>query len=435
MAQSYSFKLTSTSLSDLGLKRKNNEDSTLVLPECRVFAVADGMGGADAGEVASDMAVKAIADALCAARDAGNGTVIQTSRIVSKALRDANTRILRFAKEQNLRSCGTTVVVLLIDSRGAGRGVVLHAGDSRAYRLRTGVLEQITRDHSFAEASGITDVKQLPPRLQGVITRAVGIAPNVGIEETPVSVADGDLFLLCSDGLSSMVGNFKIQEILRQGEVLTLEQAARMLIDEANKCGGNDNISVVLVRVSMFAGELSDSPASACAETAMPGLPGAGTQTHTVAPPRARRAKTLSAGPDQLFEPGQETAGPGFSTVVRLGLGLVAILLLILVLLTVADRRKAVHDSAGRDAGKAADPALLAGLERPETGRVPAMFGEDAGEGAETVDPATNENGAAGKLGDDDIGNAGGAARPGGAREQLPEIYDPAIDADGPAVE
>lgn len=427
MTHSRQFQLQSVALSDLGLKRRNNEDSILCLPNFRVFAVADGMGGAEAGEVASERAVRSIENALRSTEDAEYGTISQTSRLVTKALKDASNWIWRYAREHNLRSCGTTVVTLIFDSRVTERAIVLHAGDSRAYRFRNGLLEQITRDHSFAEASGVTDVRQLPARLQGVITRAVGIAQSVGVEETPVTVADGDVFLLCSDGLSSMVANFRIQEILRQNEKADLDKTARMLIAEANRCGGNDNVSVVLVRVVPLPTEVFDSPTSTGVDTPSHGGPPA----RTVTVPQDIGARTTSPKAGQGFEPRPDTLNVGFSTVVRLGLGVIAILLLVLVLLTVADRRRAYLEASRRSARVAVPGRAGPGEGQPSDVRIPVVFDEDV--------PQVDKEPAPGDVDGDvvaippDSETTSDADAP--APAEMPPVYEPGSDTNSLSIE
>lgn len=382
------YELSSIAVSDMGLRRKNNEDSTIVLPRFSVFAVADGMGGAEAGEVASDKVVKFIENALRTAEGAEDGTVAQKCRVVTKALKEASDWIWRYAREQNLRSCGTTVVTLVFDARGGERAMVLHAGDSRAYRFRGGLLEQVTRDHSFAEASGIADVKLLPARLQGVITRAVGISQSVGIEETPVSVAPGDVFLLCSDGLSSMVNNFKIQEILRASAGAPLEQIAKLLIAEANRNGGNDNVSVVLVRADPIGAVTLgvDPPLSN-------GSDGAALQTgtmpsRTVTIPQDLATKTEPRGDASDFELRPVPFSMGFSTVVRLGLGLIAILLLVLVLLTIVARRRAVVEVTKQRVERVERKRPGEASEQYVAPALPPMMGEEPGPGVPGGAPA-----------------------------------------------
>ena len=152
---------------------------------------------------------------------------------------------------------GSTAVVLVFDRAWPSRALVLHAGDSRAYRYRADKLVQLSADHSVAAAAGLPDDKNLPAMFRGVITRAVGLENAVVLEETATDVMAGDLFLLCSDGLNKMVSDKLLQKLLKKHRDGDLAAAARALVDEALKAGGEDNVSAVLVRV---AAELPQEP-------------------------------------------------------------------------------------------------------------------------------------------------------------------------------
>ena len=367
------FHLAFIAQSDLGLKRKNNEDSILALPEHKVFLVADGMGGADAGEVASSRVVRFVEAAFSGTSVSAGATLGQKSRTISQALKEANDWIWHYAREQNLRSCGTTVVALVFDAQNQERALVLHAGDSRAYRFRAGHLEQLTRDHSFAEASGIADINLLPARLQGVITRAVGIEQKVSVEDTPVSVADGDIFMLCSDGLSSMVSRPRLQDILRETVNDQLSTISRRMIVEANRSGGHDNVSVVLVRVGL-ASTGEDLPTGSCS-------------THATAGKASAIDRT-----DSLSEPSCGTQAIGFSTLVRLGLGVIALLLIVLALLMAADRKLSAL-AAGRAA--IAQEVNRSHLPRPrkhQDASIPAVSGEEPEPSSEESEPLVDDS-------------------------------------------
>lgn len=260
-------------LSDPGNKRDNNEDSVLSLPGPHVFAVADGMGGVAGGEVASRIVVETIRDriaSLPAAKE--NRRVTEKVRCVDEALQEANRIVLRTADTRKLRGLGSTVVVAIFDGEDSRHLVVLHVGDSRAYRFHDGQLRQITHDHSVAEATGVNEA-DLITSFRGKITRAVGIAPKLAIEHTAVTLAGGDLVLLCSDGLTRMVADEKIQALIAAGGHGDLSLLARDLVRAANQAGGDDNVTVVIARVvgssedatlhgdeaTLSAGALSDS--------------------------------------------------------------------------------------------------------------------------------------------------------------------------------
>ena len=229
---------------DVGRQRSANEDSLVLQPP--FFAVADGMGGARAGEVASAIAAEAFEGATAA----GEAAEAQLARI----LREANRRIYDLAvTDESRRGMGTTLTAAKVHDGEVSLG---HVGDSRAYRMRDGELEQITRDHSLVaelERSGQITAEAAEHHPQrSIITRALGPEPDVEVDTYTLSAREGDLFLLCSDGLTSMISDDEVAAILRTSA--TLDDAADALIKAANQSGGKDNITVVLFRL----GELEE---------------------------------------------------------------------------------------------------------------------------------------------------------------------------------
>ncbi|MHB1382147.1 MAG: Stp1/IreP family PP2C-type Ser/Thr phosphatase, partial [Thermoleophilia bacterium] len=224
---------TFATASHTGLVRHGNEDAAIAQPP--VFAVADGMGGAQAGEVASGMAVEAIASSHPG--DAG-----QLARLVE----EVNHKIFeRGSGESGHAGMGTTLTAALtVDDRVD----FVHVGDSRAYRLREGRLEQLSADHSLVgemvRNGELTEAEALEHPQRSVITRALGVEGSVEIDSFSVDTAPGDLYLLCSDGLYSMVGHEAIESILRDSGDLAAAAAARVVA--ANGAGGEDNVTVVL---------------------------------------------------------------------------------------------------------------------------------------------------------------------------------------------
>ena len=227
-------------LSDTGRKRRRNEDAYVVQPP--LFAVADGMGGAQAGELASRLA----AEALRENGGAGNG-----EERVAALMQEANRRVYeRSSKDSAVSGMGTTMTVALVQE---GEVVVGHVGDSRAYRLRDGRLEQLTEDHSLV-AELMRDGKLSPEEAEthpqrSVITRVLGTDPDVDADIDRVDARPGDVFLLCSDGLTSMVGDEAILRIVEENRQ-DLEAAARALVQTANRSGGEDNITVVFFEIA-----------------------------------------------------------------------------------------------------------------------------------------------------------------------------------------
>ena len=237
-----------------GMVRSHNEDSLAADSNAGLAVLADGMGGYNAGEVASGIAVELIRTELKAALESGNPEALNgqgaEQLIVEKAQR-ANNAIYQAAQSQPQYSgMGTTLVVAVwCDNRMA----VGHVGDSRLYRLRGGTLEQITRDHSLLQEqidSGmITKEQARNSQNKNLVTRAVGIDPEVETEVHTYPVELGDIFLLCSDGLSDMVPDEDIELTLSSLQA-NLQLAAEQLVQQANDNGGRDNVSVILVRVA-----------------------------------------------------------------------------------------------------------------------------------------------------------------------------------------
>lgn len=221
--------------SDVGLKRSNNEDRVHVDDRCGLAVVADGMGGHSAGEVASQLAVEAIAARLSGQNGFWPfGRRRRERAALLDAVRDANRSVYAASvADPAYRGMGTTVVVLWIRSRV---GHVAHVGDSRLYRLREGALERLTRDHSMAGVDGM---------MRNVLTRAVGVEPEVEIDYREIELRPGDSFLLCSDGLSGVVEDGAIERVLLEGP--GGDATVEKLIALAHAAGAPDNVTVALV--------------------------------------------------------------------------------------------------------------------------------------------------------------------------------------------
>jgi len=253
--------LVSAELTDVGHRRKNNEDSLIRLPEAGVFCVADGMGGVQGGEVASKAVVDALRSEYTETPEAAFALTADAScRLMERALNKASRWIKERAEGLGLSGTGSTAVALVFDKVTPSQGIAIHAGDSRAYRLREDKLVQITTDHSVAAAAGLPDDSSLPPMFRGVITRAVGLERRVETDAVAFDVAPGDVFLLCSDGLSKMVNDRRLQKLLRKHRDDDPADTAKVLVDEALEAGGEDNVSVIVIRV---AGELPKGPTMA----------------------------------------------------------------------------------------------------------------------------------------------------------------------------
>jgi protein phosphatase len=242
-----------SALTDTGRRRPQNEDTFVCDPP--LFAVADGVGGAQAGEIASRLAAATLEERRSNA---------QGEEALAELLREANDRIYRHALDDPAAAgMGTVVTALLVDE-AAGTVAIGHVGDSRAYRLRGGQLEQLTPDHSLvgelvrAGKLSSEEAEQHPHR--SVITRAVGTEPSVEVERLTVAAVPGDLYLICSDGLTDTVRDVQIAELIAATDN-DPDAAAEALVAAANRAGGIDNITVVLFEI--LAGDPAPAPGSA----------------------------------------------------------------------------------------------------------------------------------------------------------------------------
>ena len=225
---------------DTGRQRNANEDSFFT--RAPVFVVADGMGGAQAGEVASKAAAEAFAGELAAA---------PPERVLRETIERANHSIHEHARDDpNLAGMGTTITAAIVDPE-AEEVAIGHVGDSRAYRLRDGRLERLTRDHSLVEEmrrkGQLTEAQAEDHPQRSIITRALGPEPEVEVDLQTVPAQAGDVFLICSDGLTTMLDDEHIARLLARAS--SMQTAVRALVDEANRAGGRDNITVVLFRL------------------------------------------------------------------------------------------------------------------------------------------------------------------------------------------
>jgi PPM family protein phosphatase len=232
-----------TAASNTGRKRHHNEDAFVYDPP--LFAVADGMGGARAGEVASSLAANAL-------REANLPTTEGPESLVIELIQGANRRVHeRAVSDMTASGMGTTMTVALF--RTEGSVVIGHVCDSRAYLLRAGQLDQLTEDHSLVAElvrRGELSPEQAEVHPQrSVITRALGTEPEVDVDAFTVEARDGDVFLLCSDGLTTMVDPATIAALV-QANRFDLEAASRALIQRANDRGGEDNITTVLFAIA-----------------------------------------------------------------------------------------------------------------------------------------------------------------------------------------
>jgi serine/threonine protein phosphatase PrpC len=238
-----------TCKTDTGRQRRDNEDSAFARPP--VFVVADGMGGAQAGEVASRLAIEAFEHGL---PDDGSPEERLASRV-----REANHQIYERSRADRGRAgMGTTLTAAYVDDAHVA---IAHVGDSRAYLFRDGTLQRLTQDHSLVDElvrrGKLTEEQAAEHPQRSIITRALGPEPDVEVDTWTYPARPGDVVLLCSDGLTSMISEDRVRETLAAHD--NLDAAADALIQEANEAGGRDNITVVLFRLE----ELGDDDGSA----------------------------------------------------------------------------------------------------------------------------------------------------------------------------
>lgn len=244
-------------LSDVGMRRSQNQDNGFADVSAGLFIVADGMGGHQGGETASRMAVEIISDELLHClkekprKDETHLTFIK--RCMQSSILRANEEIFETSLNNNsLRGMGTTTTALYLSG---STSVIGHVGDSRCYRIRKGLIWQLTRDHSLVQEklrAGLINRAQVKTdRMKNVITRSVGFEREVFVDLYEIPVEPGDVFVLCSDGLSGPVDDLSMRELVER----TLlngkppEEAVKALIAEANSRGGDDNITAIAVKV------------------------------------------------------------------------------------------------------------------------------------------------------------------------------------------
>lgn len=249
------------SVTDTGRARRNNEDAVALDEAGRIAVLADGMGGYNAGEVASQMASDRVRNELGArlrplgeapAETELKSALLDAVESANRAVYDAAMNTAEYA------GMGTTLVVAVYRADKLWLG---HIGDSRAYRFRNGHLEQLTRDHSLLQEqidAGLITAEQAAYSMhKNLVTRAVGVDELVELEIHDYPVEPGDLLLMCSDGLSDMLSDEQIAQLLRSND--SLPAAGAMLVQAANAAGGRDNIAVVLVRAKPGSGALARS--------------------------------------------------------------------------------------------------------------------------------------------------------------------------------
>jgi serine/threonine protein phosphatase PrpC len=306
--------------SDTGRKRRRNEDSYVIAPP--IFAVADGMGGAQAGEIASRLAAAAL-------EDTDPGAKSGAERVTS-LIQEANRRVhQRAIADPATSGMGTTMTVALVEGTRVTFG---HVGDSRAYRYRDGAIEQITEDHSLVNEllkSGKLSPEEADSHPQrSVITRAVGTDPDVDVDSFTIDAEVGDVFLICSDGLTDMVDDEDIRSVLEKFHN-DLDRATKSLVSAANRGGGEDNITVVAFAISEDGAETARM--SAVDEDTMENIPAPKVDTMVVPPQDVEHVFVEPGSPEAAAVTRRDPISPAAR--VRLVLVMLILLALAAVLL------------------------------------------------------------------------------------------------------
>ena len=252
-------KITYMGITDVGRKRDANEDCFAIVPEDHLFVVADGMGGHAAGEVASRLAVSAIADFIASTRRDAEITwpyeydtsMSMEGNRLKTAIRLANQRILdTITHKKDLEGMGTTLVSAMVIEN---RACVGHVGDSRAYLIRGGKITQLTSDHSWVneqvKLGFLSKIDASRHPFRNVVTRALGSREDVVVDVAEQQLQSGDFLLLCSDGLNTMVDDEGIIRTILENDS-DPEAAAKALVGRANENGGEDNVTVILIKMN-----------------------------------------------------------------------------------------------------------------------------------------------------------------------------------------
>jgi PPM family protein phosphatase len=305
---------------DTGRARSHNKDAVLLRPDLRLWVIADGAGGHAAGNVASTLAVAAIANHFESTErdyrklpDVDRFGIPAGARRLSLAIRKASRDVVEISKSsQKFGGMGSTVVAITVAARSPTLHVA-HVGDSRCYRLRDGRLEQLTRDHSL-----LNDVIEMYPDLadeavaklpRKVVTRALGMEESVRPTVQSFAVAADDLYLLCSDGLTSELGDEQIRR------VLSLPEPPAALVDRliraANEAGGGDNIAVIVVRMDVSAAEDETGPLAELLE------PESTRASSTLRPQPFLSPGSADRAPDTLVTPAADSAPPTLAVPAR----------------------------------------------------------------------------------------------------------------------
>lgn len=255
--QAMFYQVSVNCLSDIGLIRQNNEDALKLLNDEQFYVIADGMGGHQAGEVASRETVETLCTSFQQHMEAPHKDLAYCKEMIRCLIKEVNAKVYRIGRESpELRGMGTTLCCIYLHPEGLVYG---HVGDSRIYRLRNGEFELLTKDHSLLRE--LIDMGQLSEQqaeeflYKNIITKAIGTEQFVEPSVAHSTLEPGDKLLLCTDGLTDMLSNAEIKEILmNEADV----DVVNLLVKKAKQKGGNDNITVILVQIkSIYEANLS----------------------------------------------------------------------------------------------------------------------------------------------------------------------------------
>ncbi len=242
------YQLSVKCISDIGLSRQNNEDYIKILREEQFFVLADGMGGHQAGEIASKATVEQLCYLIQQDSQSLHNDIPDVIGFIQNSIKEVNQWIFRISKENShLRGMGTTLCCLYLHPGGL---IYAHVGDSRIYRLRNGNLEQLTKDHSLLRE--LIDLGQISEQqaehflYKNIITKAIGTEPTIEPDVEFTTLEDGDILVMCTDGLSDSVPFKEIEKTLTS---LSEDEAATQLVSKAKENGGQDNITLAIVKI------------------------------------------------------------------------------------------------------------------------------------------------------------------------------------------
>ncbi|MBP5639442.1 MAG: serine/threonine-protein phosphatase [Victivallales bacterium] len=237
--------VTVAAISDMGLVRTNNEDSFLSLPEAGLFVVADGMGGGEAGEIASATVIDNLKQAGMASMEDSPGA---RKYAIQQALHKANAKVVNYMQKNNFNSMGSTVVLMLLNPWNAEQALVCHVGDSRIFCFRNGELFQLTQDHSVGEEIRKKGLPQVPSKIAKALTRVIGGTGHLVPEWNDIAICPDDIYIICSDGISPILSEEEMTQIITA--TMQPEIIVKQLKQAVHAKGAPDNLTAVCIKTA-----------------------------------------------------------------------------------------------------------------------------------------------------------------------------------------